>query len=109
MTDATPRFEQAPAPQGSAVRLLGEWTAAQFGRPGLARGLRRSLPAPAANHAWELREAEQLDHVAQFSSRPPPSSRLGWYALFLAFGGKLLAALEHVRSFVTLIGQLTLD
>ena len=63
MTDATPRFEQAPAPQGQAVRVLGEWTAAQFGRPGVARGLRRSLPAPANVQAWELRQAEQLDHV----------------------------------------------
>jgi phospholipid/cholesterol/gamma-HCH transport system permease protein len=139
MIDAKPRFEQAPAPHGHTVRLLGEWTAAQFGRPGLARALRRSLPAPAADQAWELREAEQLDHVgaqllwdhwdqrwpdrlellppqrailervAQFTCRPPASPRRGWYALFLAFGGKLLAALEHVRSFITLIGQLTLD
>jgi phospholipid/cholesterol/gamma-HCH transport system permease protein len=139
MTDAKPRFEQAPAPHGHTVRLQGEWTAAQFGRPGLARALRRSLPAPAANQAWELREAEQLDHVgaqllwdhwnqrwperlellapqrailervAQFTCRPSRTPRLGWYALFLAFGGKLLAALEHGRSFVTLIGQLTLD
>ena len=139
MTDATPRFEQAPAPQGQAVRVLGEWTAAQFGRPGVARGLRRSLPAPANVQAWELRQAEQLDHVgaqllwdhwnqrwperidllpsqrailervAQFSCRPPPPARRGFYDLFLAFGGNLLSAMEHSRGFVTLIGQLTLD
>ena len=36
MTDATPRFEQAPAPSGRSVRLLGEWTAGQFARAGCA-------------------------------------------------------------------------
>ena len=63
MTDATPRFEHAPAPQGQAIRLLGEWTAAQFARPRLFRDLRRTLPRDTARQAWDLREASQLDHV----------------------------------------------
>jgi phospholipid/cholesterol/gamma-HCH transport system permease protein len=63
MTDATPRFEQAPAPQGRLVRLLGEWTAAQFARPGLVRELRRTLPAASAQQGWDLRDANHLDHV----------------------------------------------
>jgi phospholipid/cholesterol/gamma-HCH transport system permease protein len=138
MTDATPRFEQAPAPQGSAVRLLGEWTAAQFARPGVFRGLRR-LPASGGTQAWDLRQADQLDHVgaqmlwdhwgqrwperiellppqrailervAQFTGTLPARPRRGWYALYLGLGGQLLGAGEHIRGFVTLIGQLTLN
>src|SRR5690606_1947555 len=61
MTDATPRFEQAAATRGPAVRLLGEWTAGQFARPDLPRRLQRSLPGAA--QAWDLRDAASLDHV----------------------------------------------
>ena len=63
MTDATPRFEQAPAPQGPAVRLLGEWTAAQFAQPRVFRELRHLLPAQTGQGGWDLRDATQLDHV----------------------------------------------
>ena len=138
MTDATPRFEQAPAPQGFAVRLLGEWTAAQFARPGVFRGLRR-LPASGGTQAWDLRQAAQLDHVgaqllwdhwgqrwpdriellptqrailervAQFTYLPQRAPRGGWYAQYLEIGAKLWGAAGHIRGFITLIGQLTLD
>jgi phospholipid/cholesterol/gamma-HCH transport system permease protein len=138
MTDATPRFEQAPAPQGRAVRLLGEWTSAQFARPRIAGELRRRLPAQAAQ-AWDLRAATQLDHVgaqllwdhwghrwpaqvdllpaqrailervAEFTARPPPAPRGGLWAMYLAFGGTLLRALGHIKGFVRLIGRVTLD
>ena len=139
MTDATPRFEQAPAPQGPAVRLLGEWTAAQFAQPRVFHELRNLLPAETGQRAWDLRDAAQLDHVgaqllwdhwgqrwperlellppqrailervAQFTARPKRSPRRGPRALYFAFGAKLIAALGHVRGFVQLIGQLTLD
>ncbi|MDB5958546.1 ABC transporter permease [Ramlibacter sp.] len=139
MTDATPRIEKAPVPQGRSVRLLGEWTAGQFARPGVFRELLRGLPRPTAQQGWDLREAALLDHVgaqmlwdhwgqrwpeqvellppqravlervAQFTARPPPHPRPGLYALYLGFGGELLRALGHIRAFVRLIGQLTLD
>jgi phospholipid/cholesterol/gamma-HCH transport system permease protein len=139
MTEATPRIEKAPEPQGRSVRLLGEWTAGQFAHPGVFRELLRGLPRPTAQQAWDLREAVLLDHVgaqmlwdhwgqrwpeqvellpaqravlervAQFTARPPPHPRPGLYALYLGFGGELLRALGHIRAFVRLIGQLTLD
>ncbi|RYY98359.1 MAG: ABC transporter permease, partial [Comamonadaceae bacterium] len=64
MTDATPRFDQAPASQGlAAVQLHGEWTAAQFARPRLVRELRGRLPQASEQQAWDLRPAGRLDHV----------------------------------------------
>lgn len=139
MTDATPRFEQAPAPQGRVIRLLGEWTAAQFARPRLYRDLWRALPAGSQQQAWDLREAAGLDHlgaqllwdrwgqrwpselellpsqrailerVAQFTARRPRRPRRGPWELYLALGGGLLRAFGHAKGFVRLIGQLTLD
>ena len=139
MTDLTPHFEQAPAPEGRAIRLLGEWTAAQFGRPRVFGEVRRILPADAQRQLWDLRQAEQLDHVgaqflwdhwgqkwpeqlellppqrailervAQFTKRPPRRARRGLWALYLAFGAKVLQALGHLKGFVRLVGQLTLD
>lgn len=138
MTDATPRFEQAPAPQGGTVRLLGEWTSAQFRRPGLFRELRRTLPRD-GTRLWDLRETSQLDHVgaqllwdhwgqrwpeglellppqravlervAQFTARPPRPPRASLRTLYLAFGASILGGLGHLNGFVRLIGQLTLD
>lgn len=138
MNDATPRFEQAPAPQGAAVRLLGEWTAGQFMRARLVRDLRRGLPRGRAL-AWDLRSALQLDHVgaqllwdhwghewpqqvelsapqrailervAQFTTARPPRPRTTLWSLYLAFGAALLRGLGHLGGFVRLLGRLTLD
>jgi phospholipid/cholesterol/gamma-HCH transport system permease protein len=139
MTDATPRFEQAPAPPGHAVRLLGEWTAGQFGRPRLFAELVQRLPAAAPQRAWDLRGAAQLDHVgaqvlwdhwgqrwpeqvdllpaqrailervAQFTSQRPARERRSLWTMYLAFGATLLRAVGHLNGFLRLIGQLTLD
>ena len=139
MTDATPRFEHAPAPQGRAIRLLGEWTAAQFAQPRLFRDLRRILPRDAAQQAWDLRQATQLDHVgaqmlwdhwgqrwpaqlealpsqrailervAEFTRRPERAPRRGPYDWYLAVGGSVLRGLGHAKDFIRLVGQLTLD
>jgi phospholipid/cholesterol/gamma-HCH transport system permease protein len=139
MTDATPRFEHAPAPQGRAIRLLGEWTAAQFAQPRLFRDLLRILPPDTAQQAWDLREAAQLDHVgaqmlwdhwgqrwpaqletlpsqrailervAQFTRRPEPAPRRGLYDWFLSIGSSVLHGLGHAKGFIRLVGQLTLD
>jgi phospholipid/cholesterol/gamma-HCH transport system permease protein len=136
MTDATPRFEREPAP-GGAVRLLGEWTAAQFARPRLVRDLARDLPADRAT-AWDLRQSV-LDHVgaqllwsqwgqqwpdnvdllptqrtilervAQFTGKRERRKRLGLWARFMEFGASLLRGSGHLKGFIRLLGRLTLD
>lgn len=56
MPDTTPRI-QPPA------RLQGRWTAAALAGPGLLARLDAHLRAVPAQAAWDLREAEHLDHV----------------------------------------------
>ena len=139
MTDATPRFEHVPAPQGQAVRLLGEWTAAQFARPRLFRELLRTLPLASAGQSWDLRQADLLDHVgaqmlwdhwgrswpaqvdllpaqrtilervAEFTRQVEPAPRRSLADLYLDLGAYILGVLGHLRGFLRLIGQLTLD
>ena len=139
MTDATPRFEQAPAPQGLAVRLLGEWTAAQFARPKLVDALSSGLPQPATERTWDLREASQLDHVgaqllwdhwgrawpprvevttaqravlervAQFTRTRERRPRPTWWTVYLGFGGSILRLIGHLRGFLRLLGMLTIN
>jgi phospholipid/cholesterol/gamma-HCH transport system permease protein len=134
MTDATPRFEREPAP-GGPIRLLGDWTAAQFARPRLVRNLERELPGAGS---WDLRQAV-LDHVGaqllwnQWGQRWPENVELlptqrtilervaqftrererrpsgGLRALYLAFGASLLRAGGHLSGFIQLLGRLTLD
>jgi phospholipid/cholesterol/gamma-HCH transport system permease protein len=137
--EITPRFEQAPAAQGSAVRLLGEWTAGQFGQPNVFRDLLRALPRADGKQAWDLRHAALLDHVGaqvlwdhwgqrwpeQLEALPPQRAVLERVAqftkargkrpratakdLYLGFGALLLRAFDHLKGFVQLIGQLTID
>src|SRR5688572_10962502 len=63
MPDTTPRIEQHTAPEGARLRLLGQWTAAQFAQPKLLKTLRDSLARAGAGQAWDLSQADQLDHV----------------------------------------------
>ncbi len=139
MTDPTPRFEQAAEPPGTVVRLLGDWTAGQFARPGLVRQLLAGLPPGGKGPAWDLRGAGQLDHVgaqllwdhwgsawppalellprqravlervARLTQTRPPAERVNWWKLFLAFGAALLRLLGHLRGFIGLLGMLTLN
>ena len=134
----TPRIELDAAPAGPGARLLGEWTAAQFGRRGLLAQLQARWPARDAQ-AWDLRGAAQLDHVAaqwlwdqwerrwpsrleatpaqravlervaHFTTAPPARKRLSARELYLAFGAALLHAADHVTGFVRLLGQLALN
>jgi phospholipid/cholesterol/gamma-HCH transport system permease protein len=137
MPDPTPRIEQQPSAEGGRLLVVGHWTAAQFARPRLLRALERSLvPAPAG---WDLSGAEQLDHVgaqwlwdhwgghwpeqlellpsqravlervARFTVAPRRRQRASWRRGWLAFGGGVLRALEHVRAFITLVGELALN
>jgi phospholipid/cholesterol/gamma-HCH transport system permease protein len=137
--DAKPRIETLPAAQGAGLRLLGEWTAAQFAQPRLFKALYARLPKAATGLAWDLREAGQLDHVgaqllwdhwgrqwpaqlellpaqravlervAQFSIDPPPRKRLTLAHVVEVFGGALLRGFSHLRGFVRLVGQLSLN
>jgi phospholipid/cholesterol/gamma-HCH transport system permease protein len=138
MIDATPRFEQAPAPQGRGVRLLGEWTAGQFAQSRLVGDLLRNLPTP-GKLAWDLREATQLDHVgaqllwdhwgqkwpeqlellpaqrtilervAHFTKARERKPRGNLWTLYLGFGASLLHGVGHLKGFLLLLGRLTLD
>lgn len=103
---------------------------------GLEAGLRK---AAASAGAWDLTRAAQLDHVggqllwdhwgrrwpdpiellppqravlervAQFTVEPPVRRRVSWRRRYLEIGAAVLRVLDHVRSFVRLIGQLTLN
>ncbi|MBA2675300.1 ABC transporter permease [Ramlibacter sp.] len=138
MVEPTPRIEPPPSPS-EPVRLLGEWTAAQFAERRRFRQLRAGLPAPGATQAWDLREASQLDHVgaqllwdhwqqqwpaklellpaqravlervAQFTTAVPALARPTARQLFLALGGQILHFLGHIRAVVALLGQLAFD
>jgi phospholipid/cholesterol/gamma-HCH transport system permease protein len=139
MPDSTPRIEQQSTAQGGRVRVLGQWTAAQFARPRLLQALRASLARASAQHPWDLSGADQLDHVgaqllwdhwgrrwpatldllpaqravlervAQFTVPAPKSKKATWMGSYLALGAGVLHAGDHLKSFVRLIGQLALN
>lgn len=139
MPDFTPRLEQQPTADGARLRVLGQWTAAQFAQPRLLKSLRGHLSGTSAQQAWDLRQAEQLDHVgaqllwdqwgrqwpsdlallpqqkavlervARFTVVAPKRQRATWWDGFLALGAGVLHAGDHMKSFVRLIGQLALN
>src|SRR6185369_3401808 len=63
MPESPPRVEQQDAPAGARLLVLGRWTAAQFAQPGLLKQVSAALARTDAQRAWDLRQAEQLDHV----------------------------------------------
>jgi phospholipid/cholesterol/gamma-HCH transport system permease protein len=137
MPDPTPRVEPQTAPDGPRVRLLGQWTAARLAQPHMLSGLKASLGSP--DRGWDLSAAEQLDHVgaqllwdhwgrrlpqsleattaqravlervARFTVQPPPPRRATLVDAYLAFGAAVLRAGDHLKSFIRLIGLLTLN
>jgi phospholipid/cholesterol/gamma-HCH transport system permease protein len=139
MPDTTPRIEQQTAPQGTRLRLLGQWTASQFARPRLLQQIQGDLARASGHPGWDLSEAEQLDHVgaqllwdhwgrrwpeqlealpgqravlervASFTVQPPSRKRASWRSSYLALGEGVLLAGDHLRAFVLLIGQLALN
>lgn len=139
MPETTPRIEQQPAPGGSRLRVLGQWTAAQFARPKLLKSLQASMAGATAQQAWDLSGAEQLDHVgaqllwdrwggqwprqlellpaqravlervARYTVPPPRRRSTTWLGSYLALGEAVLRAGDHVKSFVSLVGQLALN
>jgi phospholipid/cholesterol/gamma-HCH transport system permease protein len=139
MDQSTPRVEQQSTPQGKSTLVLGQWTAAQFARPMLFKTLEAELAQAAGKGGWNLTGAEQIDHVggqllwdhwghvwpepiellpaqravlervAQFTAMPPRRKKVTWRGRYLLLGGAILRALEHVTSFMRLIGELTLN
>ncbi len=139
MPDLTPRIEQQPAPEGVRLRVLGQWTAAQFAQPRLLKALRAGLAGTSAQQVWDVSQAEQLDHVgaqllwdqwggqwpanlkllpqqkavlervARFTVVPPKPRKTTWMGSYLALGAWVLHAGDHLKSFVRLIGQLALN
>jgi phospholipid/cholesterol/gamma-HCH transport system permease protein len=139
MPETTPRIEQQPAPGGSRLRVLGQWTAAQFAQPKLLKTLQASLDGATSQHAWDLSHAEQLDHVgaqllwdrwgrqwprqlellpaqravlervARHTVSVRPRKKTSWRGRYLALGEAVLGAGDHVKTFMGLIGQLALD
>jgi len=138
MPDTTPRIEQQPAPEGARLRVLGQWTAAQFAQPRLLKSLQAGLAGTTTHQPWDLSQA-QLDHVgaqllwdrwgrewpqqlellpaqravlervARHTVARPPRKKAGWLGAWLALGESVLRAGDHVKSFVRLIGQLALN
>lgn len=137
MPGTTPRIEPQTAPDGARLRVLGPWTASRLAERRVLRALRASLGA-AAPGAWDLTEA-QLDHVgaqllwdhwgrrwperlqalpaqhavlervAKFTVPPPPRQHRTLRDAWLAFGGAVLRAGDHVKGFVRLLGLLALN
>jgi phospholipid/cholesterol/gamma-HCH transport system permease protein len=50
-----------------------------------------------------------MERVARFTVQPPKRQRPSWRRSYLALGGAVLRAVGHIREFIGLIGQLTLN
>ena len=139
MPETVPRIEQQSAPEGPRVRVLGQWTAAQFAQPRLLKSLRARMGSATLDQVWDLSGAAQLDHVgaqllwdrwgrqwpprlellpaqravlervARFTVPAAPRRRREWRRAYLQLGAAVLRAGDHVKSFIRLIGQLALN
>jgi phospholipid/cholesterol/gamma-HCH transport system permease protein len=137
MDQPTPRVEQQSTNNGNSTLVLGQWTAAQFAEPKLLKGLEAGLQQ--ARGPWDLTQADQidhvgaqllwdhwgrkwpepiellpaqravLDHVAQFTTPLRPRRKTTWRMRYLGIGAAILHVIDHVRSFILLVGQLTLN
>jgi phospholipid/cholesterol/gamma-HCH transport system permease protein len=135
---ATPRLETAAESGSGDLRVLGEWTAAQFARRSQVRRLLRALSGQ-SGRSWDLREAARIDHVgaqllwehwgrrwpdrvqalpaqravlervARFTAEPPQRRRQGVWSLYLALGAGVLRWGHELRLFVALVGELAFD
>jgi phospholipid/cholesterol/gamma-HCH transport system permease protein len=137
MPDAAPRLEPQAAPDGSPVRVLGQWTASQLADRQRLRELQGDL-GRVSRGAWDLSGA-QLDHVgaqvlwdhwgqrwpetlealpaqravldrvSRFTVQPPPRKATSLLDLYLGFGAAVLRAGDHLKGFVRLLGMLMLN
>ncbi len=139
MPETTPRLEQQPAADGAGTRVLGQWTAAQFAQADAVTALQASLGTGRKESAWDLRGADQLDHVgaqllwdhwdrawpaqlellpaqraviervAQFNAPAPAPAKKNWRSRYFALGGKVIEWLGHFEDFLRLVGQLAIN
>ncbi|HSH91608.1 MAG TPA: ABC transporter permease [Ramlibacter sp.] len=139
MPENTPRIEPSVAPDTSRLRVLGQWTAAQFAESGLVDKLQAVLRGADASAGWDFRETGQIDHVgaqllwdhwgrrwpaqvelqpqqravfervARFTVQPPARKRPSFMRRYLRMGEWVLQIGDHLKSFLALIGQLTLN
>ncbi|MBE7941647.1 MULTISPECIES: ABC transporter permease [Ramlibacter] len=137
MPNAIPRLERSADAGTAAVRLLGDWTAPQLAAQRRLAQLEADWPADGV--AWDLRDAEQFDHVAaqwlwdrwgqrwpeqlalmpaqrailervaRFTVAPAPRRRATLRALYLSLGGAVLRGLDHLLAFLRLVGQLAFN
>jgi phospholipid/cholesterol/gamma-HCH transport system permease protein len=133
MAEATPRIEA----QAERLRLLGPWTASHLADRRLLRNLQAGLAAGGAG-VWDLAGA-QLDHVgaqllwdhwgqrwperleaqpaqravlervSRFTVQPPPRKRATLWDAWLALGGAVLRAGDHIKGFLRLFGTLAIN
>ncbi len=138
MHDTAPQLELPTLPD-AATRVLGRWTAAEFARPGLLRGLRARLAAAPMAQEWDLRPAQQIDHigaqllwehwgqrwparmqalpsqrsvlerVARYTTAPPPRSPPSLAQAWSALGAWVLNGAHELRLFMVLVGELALN
>lgn len=141
--DTQPGLQLAQDPEGPRVILRGRWTADALSAKHVWQPLEKALQGVPCNGApavaWDLREAQRIDHtgaqvlwnawgrqwpaklqaeplqkalldrVAKFTVPPPPVERLDWHALLVSLGRKLARVESHLGGMVRLIGQLMLD
>lgn len=135
----TPRLELQTDDGAASVLLLGQWTAARFAERGLLGDLQQRVRELQRDAAWDLRGAEQLDHVGaqllwdwwgqrrperlellgpqgavldrveQFTREPPPKRRRTWTDRYVALGEAVLDRLHALGEFVRLAGQLAIN
>ncbi len=139
MEPSTPRTETQDAAGGASLRVLGAWTAGRFADAAMFRQAKAALAGAPAGAGWDLRGAEQIDHVGaqllwnhwgrewpqQLQAEPAQRAVLERVAQFttdlplppsptlkdryLALGDGVALAGRHIRGFVRLIGQLAIN
>ncbi|MDO5288608.1 MAG: ABC transporter permease [Pseudomonadota bacterium] len=139
MPDTTPRITTEQTADGACAVLHGQWTAQQLTAPRTWRGVTQALGGLRGTGAWDLRSVQALDHlgalalwehwgrqwpaqvqadedqravlarVAAYPPEAPPARRTSLAARVDTLGLAVVQALDQVRAFITLMGQLLLD
>ncbi len=143
MNSAQPRIELSATPGVAALRVLGRWTAAQAADAPDWAAWQSSLSHPqhatTPSTAWDLRDAQQIDHigaqllwqhwggawpalleclpgqravlehVAKFTTAATALPQPTLKERYLALGEGVLLLVSHLRGFTRLIGQLLID
>ena len=142
MESPPPRIELHATPQGTALHVLGAWTAADIKHKSDWAAVQAQLKASQQDTGsahWDLLGIDKLDHlgaqllwthwgrawpasievqphhqalldtVAKFAAEPARPPAVSWLLPLTQLGAQLLAALDHAKSLLRLVGQLVLD